>query len=261
MTNFQNIKFEKKNQIAYVTVDRPKVLNALNMATMQELKQAFTTIKDDAEVRVAILTGAGEKAFVAGADIGELSQHTPVSAKEYTHQGQAILDAIENLGKPVIACVNGFALGGGCELAMACTMRIASENAKLGQPEVKLGLIPGYGGTQRLPRLVGKGIAMQQILTGEMISAQEAHRIGLVNEVVPAAELIPRAEAIAAKIIANAPLAIQYAMEAVNHGLDLPLADGLYLEAVLFGVCCATEDKNEGTRAFLEKRPAQFKGK
>jgi enoyl-CoA hydratase len=261
MTSFQNIKFETKNHIAYVTIDRPKVLNALNMATMQELKQAFASIKDDAEVRVAILTGAGEKAFVAGADIGELSQHSPVSAKEYTHQGQAIINAIEDLGKPTIACVNGFALGGGCELAMACTMRIASENARLGQPEVKLGLIPGYGGTQRLPRLVGKGLAMQQILTGEMISAQEAHRIGLVNEVVPAAELIQRAEAIAAKIIANAPRAIQYAMEAVNHGLDLPLADGLYLEAVLFGVCCATEDKNEGTKAFLEKRPAQFKGK
>ena len=197
------------------------MLNALNMATMEELQQAFASVKDDADVRVVILTGAGEKAFVAGADIGELSQHTPVSAKEYTHQGQAIIDAIENLGKPIIACINGFALGGGCELAMACTMRLASENAKLGQPEVKLGLIPGYGGTQRLSRLVGKGIAMQLVLTGEMISAQEAHRIGLVNEVVPAAELIPRAEAIAAKIIANAPLAIQYAMEAVNHGLDL----------------------------------------
>ena len=261
MSEFQNIKFEKKNQIAYVTIDRPKVLNALNMAMMQELKQAFESIKDDPEVRVAILTGAGEKSFVAGADIGELGQQTPVSAKEYTHRGQAIVDAIENLGKPVIACVNGFALGGGCELAMACTMRLASDNAKLGQPEVKLGLIPGYGGTQRLPRLVGKGLAMQQILTGEMISAQDAHRIGLVNEVMPQAELIARAEAIAAKIIANSPLAIQYAMEAVNRGYDMMLADGLFLEATLFAVCCATEDKNEGTRAFLEKRAAQFKGK
>jgi len=261
MTEFQNIKLESKNHIAYVTIDRPKVLNALNMATMQELKQAFASIKDDADVRVVILTGAGEKSFVAGADIGELSVHTPVSAKEYTHQGQAIIDAIENLGKPVIACLNGFALGGGCELAMACTMRLASENAKLGQPEVKLGLMPGYGGTQRLSRLVGKGIAMQLVLTGEMISAQEAHRIGLVNEVVPAAELIPRAEAIAGKIIANAPLAVQYSMEAVNHGLDMTLAEGLYLEATLFGVCCSTEDKNEGTKAFLEKRAAAFKGK
>src|SRR5580700_5676933 len=261
MTDFQNIKFEKKNQIAYVTIDRPKVLNALNMATMQELKQAFAAIKDDAEVRVVILTGAGEKAFVAGADISELAQQSPISAKEYTHRGQAIIDSIEDLGKPVIACINGFALGGGCELAMACTMRLASENAKLGQPEVKLGLLPGYGGTQRLPRLVGKGIAMQLVLTGEMISAQDAYRIGLVNEVVAAAELIPRAEAIAAKIVANAPLAIQYCMEAVNHGLDMTLADGLFLEATLFGVCCATEDKNEGTKAFLEKRPAEFKGR
>src|SRR5271166_4378519 len=261
MSEFQNLHLEKKNQIAYITIDRPKVLNALSMATMDELHQAFAASKDDAEVRVVILTGAGEKAFVAGADISELAQQSPISAKEYTHRGQAIVDSIENLGKPVIACINGFALGGGCELAMACTMRLASDNAKLGQPEVKLGLIPGYGGTQRLPRLVGKGPAMQQVLTGEMISAQEAHRIGLVNEVVPQSELIARAEAIAAKIIANSPLAIQYAMEAVNRGYDMTLADGLFLEATLFAVCCATEDKNEGTRAFLEKRPAQFKGK
>ena len=260
MSEFVNIRFETKNQIAYITIDRPKVLNALNMQTMHDLRNAFADIKNDPGIRVVILTGSGEKAFVAGADIGELSQHSPISAKEYTHQGQAIIDSIENLGKPVIACINGFALGGGCELAMACTMRLASENAKLGQPEVKLGLIPGYGGTQRLPRLVGKGLAMQLLLTGEMISAQEAHRIGLVNEVVPAAELIPRAEAIAAKIIANAPLAIQYCMEAVNHGYDLTLAEGLFMEATLFGVCCATEDKNEGTKAFLEKRPAEFKG-
>ena len=261
MTDFQNIKCEKKNHIAYITIDRPKVLNALNIVTMDELRQAFAAVKDDAEVRVVILTGAGEKAFVAGADIGELSQQSPVSAKEYTHRGQAIVDAIENLGKPTIACLNGFALGGGCELAMACTIRLASDNAKLGQPEVKLGLIPGYGGTQRLSRLVGKGVAQQLVLTGEMVSAAEALRIGLVNEVVPAAELIPRAEAIAAKVIANAPLAVQYAMEAVNHGLDMTLADGLFLEATLFAVCCSTEDKNEGTRAFLEKRAADFKGK
>ena len=258
---FSNILFEKKNAIAYVTVNRPKVLNALNMATMEELRAAFHDIKNDAGVRVVILTGAGEKAFIAGADIGELAQHNAVSAKEYTHRGQSVLNLIENLGKPVIACINGFALGGGCEIAMACTMRLASENAKLGQPEVKLGIIPGYGGTQRLPRLVGKGIAMQLLLTGEMISAQEAHRIGLVNEVVISAELIPRAEAIAQKIIANAPLAVQYTMEAVNKGMETPLAEGLYLEAVLFGVACSSEDKKEGTSAFLEKRPAQFKGK
>jgi enoyl-CoA hydratase/carnithine racemase len=258
---YENILVEKKNSIAYVTVNRPRVLNALNMATMEELRAAFTDVKADPSVRVVILTGAGEKAFIAGADIGELSQHNPVSAKEYTHRGQSVLDMIENLGKPVIACINGFALGGGCELAMACTMRLASENAKLGQPEVKLGLIPGYGGSQRLPRLVGKGIAMQHLLTGEMVSAQEAHRIGLVNEVTPAAELIPRAEAIAQKIIANGPLAVQYTMEAVNKGMEMTLPEGLYLEAVLFGVACATEDKNEGTKAFLEKRPAQFKGR
>jgi len=257
----QNILLEKKNAIAYVTVNRPKVLNALNLATMEELRAAFTDIKSDTSVRVAILTGAGEKAFVAGADIGELAKQDAASGKEYAHRGQAVLDLIENLGKPVIACINGFALGGGCELAMACTMRLASDNAKLGQPEVKLGIIPGYGGTQRLPRLVGKGIAMQMVLTGEMITAQEAHRIGLVNEVTISAELIPRAEAIAGKIIANAPLAVQYAMEAVNKGMEMTLSEGLYLEAVLFGVSCATEDKKEGTAAFLEKRAAGFRGK
>jgi len=259
--NFENILFEKKNAIAYVTVNRPKVLNALNMATMEELRRAFHAIKQDAEVRVVILTGAGEKAFIAGADIGELARNNAVEAKAYTHQGQSVLNLIENCGKPVIACINGFALGGGCEIAMACTMRLASDNAKLGQPEVKLGIIPGYGGTQRLSRLVGKGVAMQLVLAGEMISAEEAHRIGLVNEVVAPGELIPQAEAIAQKIIANAPLAVQWAMEAVNKGMEMPLAEGLFLEATLFGLCCATEDKKEGTTAFLEKRPAKFKGK
>lgn len=260
-TKFENIRYEKKGAIAYVTVDRQKMLNALNMATMRELRAAFTGAKDDPKVRVVILTGAGERAFVAGADINELNQQNPLGAKDYTHNGQAVLDLIENLGKPVIACVNGFALGGGCEIAMACTMRIASENAKLGQPEVKLGLIPGYGGSQRLPRLVGKGIAMQMLLTGEPITAQEAHRIGLVNEVVAPAELIPRAEAIAQKIIANAPLAVQYTMEAVNKGMEMSQAEGLYTEAALFALVCATEDKAEGTKAFLEKRAAKFAGK
>jgi enoyl-CoA hydratase/carnithine racemase len=259
--NYENIVFEKKDRIAYVTVNRPKVLNALNMATMEELRTVFTEIKNDGAIRVAILTGSGEKAFVAGADIAELAQHDAVSGKEYTHRGQSVLDLIENLGKPVIACINGFALGGGCEIAMACTVRLASESAKFGQPEVKLGIIPGYGGTQRLPRLVGKGIAMQLVLAGEMITAQEAYRIGLVNEVTAPADLISRAEAIAHKIIANAPLAVQYAMEAVNKGMEMTLAEGLYLEATLFGLCCATKDKKEGTTAFLEKRQAQFKGK
>ena len=260
-TSFENLLFDKKGAIAYVTVNRPKVLNALNMATMEELRKVFHSIKQDDEVRVVIMKGSGEKAFIAGADISELAKQDAVQGKEYTHRGQSVLNLIENLGKPVIACINGFALGGGCEIAMACTMRLASENAKLGQPEVKLGIIPGYGGSQRLPRLVGKGLAMQMVLAGEMITAQEAHRIGLVNEVTAPADLIPRAEAIAAKIIANAPLAVQYAMEAVNKGMEMTLAEGLYLEATLFGVCCATEDKTEGTKAFLEKRPAQFKGR
>jgi enoyl-CoA hydratase len=257
----ENILFSTKDSIAYVTINRPKVLNALNMATMEELRTAFHEIKNDKGVRVVILTGAGEKAFIAGADIGELSKQDAITAKEYTYRGQSVLNLIENLGKPVIACINGFALGGGCEMALACTMRLASETAKLGQPEVKLGIIPGYGGSQRLSRLVGKGIAMQILLAGEMISAQEAHRIGLVNEVTAPADLIPRAEAIAHKIIANAPLAVQYTMEAVNKGMEMNLSEGLYLEAALFGLCCATEDKKEGTTAFLEKRPAQFKGK
>src|SRR3954468_12678674 len=259
--NMENVKLEQKNSIAYVTIDRPKVLNALNMATMQELWQVFSELKDDRQVRAVILTGGGEKAFVAGADINELAKNDPVQAKAYTHKGQATLDLIENLGKPVIACINGFALGGGCEIAMACTMRLASENAKLGQPEVKLGIIPGYGGTQRLPRLVGVGLAMQILLTGEMITAQEAHRIGLVNEVMPAERLVPRAEEIAQKIAAMAPLAIQYCMEAVNQGMNMTLAEGLFLEATLFGMCCATEDKREGTTAFLEKRAANFQGR
>src|ERR1700690_2033492 len=258
---YENILLEKKSAIAYVTVNRPKVLNALNGVTIEELRSIFHELKHDASIRVVIFTGAGEKAFVAGADIGELAQRDPVSGKEFAHRGQNVFNLIENLGKPVIACVNGFALGGGCELALACTMRLASENAKLGQPEGKLGIIPGHGGSQRLPRVGGKGIAMQMVLAGEMITAAEAHRIGLVNEVTAPAELIPRAEAIAAKIIANAPLAVQYAMEAVNKGMEMTLSEGLYLEATLFAVSCATEDKAEGTKAFLEKRAAQFKGK
>jgi len=256
-----NLLVERDGAVAIITVNRPAVLNALDTATLDLLYRTLLDMQHDEGVRVVVVTGAGGKSFVAGADIKELAVQTPVGGREHALEGQRVFELIENLGKPVIAAINGFALGGGCELAMACTMRLASENAKLGQPEVKLGLIPGYGGTQRLPRLVGKGIAMQLTLTGEMITAQEAHRIGLVNEVVPAGELIARAEAIAAKIIANAPLAVQYAMEAVNHGLDMTLSEGLYLEATLFAVCCATEDKNEGTKAFLEKRPAQFKGK
>jgi enoyl-CoA hydratase/carnithine racemase len=256
----ENVLYETKGAIAYVTLNRPKVLNALNQRTWQELKAAFEDARDDADVRGVILTGAGDKAFIAGADINELAQVTAVKAEDSSTFGQEVLNLIENLGKPVIAAVNGFALGGGCETAMACTIRIAAENAKFGQPEVKLGVIPGGGGTQRLPRLVGKGRALQLILSGDIISAQEAYRIGLINEVVPAAQLITRAEAILKQIFSNAPLAVKYSLEAVNKGLETSQAEGLSLEASLFGLCAGTEDKKEGTSAFLEKREAQFKG-
>jgi len=254
----ENVLYEKKGAIAYVTLNRPKVLNALNRQTWEDLRTAFEDAQDDPEIRGVILTGAGEKAFIAGADIGELAQVTAVEAERSSTYGQDVLDLVENLGKPVIAAVNGFALGGGCETAMACTIRIAADNAKFGQPEVKLGIIPGGGGTQRLPRLVGKGRALQLILSGEMISAQEAWRIGLVNEVVPGAELITRAEAILKQILSNAPLAVKYSLEAVNKGLETSQTEGLSLEASLFGLCAGTEDKKEGTQAFLQKRPAQF---
>lgn len=257
----ENLLYEKKGAIAYVTINRPKVLNALNLRTCESLKTAFEDARDDAGVLGVILTGAGDKAFIAGADISEFADVTAVEAQEATSYGQAVLNLIENLGKPVIAAVNGFALGGGCETAMACTIRVASEHAKFGQPEVKLGLIPGGGGTQRLPRLVGKGRALQLILSGEMISAQEAYRIGLVNEVVPAADLIPRAEAILKQISANAPIAIKFALEAVNRGLEMSQSAGLSLEASLFGLCTGTEDKKEGTQAFLQKRVPQFHGR
>jgi enoyl-CoA hydratase len=258
---FENLLYEKKDGIAFITVNRPAVRNALNSQTVRELSAAFDQAQNDVDVRVVILTGSGEKAFVAGADINELAIQTPVAGKQYALAGQAVFDAVENLGKPVIAAVNGFALGGGCELAMACTFRIASENAVLGQPEVKLGIIPGYGGSQRLPRLVGKGRAMQILLTGEMVSAADAVRIGLVNQVVALSELMKTAEDIARKIIANAPIAVKFVLEAVNRGVEMTQAEGQFLEATLFGLCCATEDMKEGTRAFLEKRPANFKGK
>lgn len=258
---YQNLLYEKRDRIAYVTINRPDKLNALTAATMKELHDVFTSIAADDEVGVVILTGAGEKAFVAGADINELAVQRPVEGKRMSEYGQNVLRLIENLGKPVIAAINGYALGGGCELAMACTLRIASENARLGQPEVKLGIIPGYGGTQRLPRLVGKGIALELLLTGEMISAEEAHRIGLVNHVTRREELIPTAEKIARQILANAPLAVRFCLEAVTAGLEMPLDEALQLEATLFGLSAATEDMREGTRAFLEKRPARFQGK
>jgi enoyl-CoA hydratase len=256
----ENVQYEKRAGIAYVTVNRPRVLNALNTPTWADLRTAFEDARNDAAVRGVILTGTG-KAFIAGADIGELSQLTAFEAEQSSRFGQQVLDLIEDLGKPVIAAVNGFALGGGCETAMACTIRIAVDTAKFGQPEVTLGLVPGGGGTQRLPRLVGKGHALQLILSGEMISAQEAYRIGLVNEIVPAAELITRAEQILKKIAANAPIAVKFALEAANKGMETSQGEGLLLEASYFGLCAATEDKKEGTSAFLEKRTPQFRGR
>ncbi|SOE87768.1 Enoyl-CoA hydratase/carnithine racemase [Burkholderia sp. YR290] len=261
VVKLENVLYEKRDGIAYVTVNRPKALNALSTQTWKDLRTAFEDAREDTVVRGVILTGAGDKAFIAGADISELAHASAIEAEQSSRFGQAVLDLIENLGKPVVAAINGFALGGGCETAMACTLRIAVEHAKLGQPEVKLGLLPGGGGTQRLPRLVGKGRALQIILSAELISAQEAWRIGLVNEVVPAADLIGRAEAILKMIAANAPVAVRLSLEAVNKGLDANQSEGLALEASYFGLCAGTEDKKEGTSAFLEKRAPQFAGR
>jgi enoyl-CoA hydratase len=258
---YENLLYEKRDRIGFVTFNRPKVLNALNRKTMEELRDILTAVREDDEVRVLILTGAGEKSFVAGADIGELAVQTPVSGKETAAFGQSVLHLLETIGKPSIAAINGFALGGGCEVALACSMRLASKTAKLGQPEVKLGIMPGYGGSQRLTRLCGKGVAYELCLTGEMVSAEEALRIGLVNHLYEPAELLPAAEALAKKIIANAPLSVKFTMEAIERGTEMPLEEGQYLETTLFGVLAATEDMREGTRAFLEKRPAQFRGK
>jgi enoyl-CoA hydratase/carnithine racemase len=257
----ENVLYEKKGPIAYVTLNRPNVLNALSQAVFGELKTVFEDARDDANVRGVIFTGSGDKAFAAGADISEMSTYSAAQGEEATRRAQAVTELIENVGKPVIAAVNGFALGGGCELAMACTIRLAVESAKFGQPEVKIGIMPGAGGTQRLPRLVGKGRALQLILTGEIISAQEAYRIGLVNEVVPATNLIPRAEAILNQIKSNAPLGVKFSIEAVNKGLDASVSEGLLIEASLFGICVGSEDKKEGTSAFLAKRAPKFQGR
>src|SRR5882762_2879728 len=259
--SLETVLYEKKTGIAYITLNRPKVLNALNKRAIAELKAAFEDAREDSEVHGVILTGAGDKAFIAGADINEVATDTPVQAEEKTRRGQALMSLIENLGKPVIAAVNGFALGGGCEAALASTIRLAAESAKFGLPEVKLGIMPGYGGTQRLPRLVGKGLALQLILSGGMISAQEAYRIGLVNEIVPHADLIARAEAILKQINSNAPLAVKFSIEAVNRGMETSQAEGLVIESSLFAICAATEDKKEGTSAFLEKRAPKFQGR
>src|SRR3984957_17547960 len=261
LLTLENILYEKKGPIAYVTVNRPKVLNALSRTTIADLKAALEDARDDSSIAGVILTGAGEKSFIAGADISEMVSDSAVQSEEKTRFGQGVLNLIENLGKPVIAAVNGFAFGGGCETAMACTIRLAAEGAKFGQPEVKLGIIPGYGGTQRLPRLVGKGLALQLILTGNTIGAQEAYRIGLVNEVVPQAELIGRAEAILTQISVNAPLAVKFALEAVNKGMETSQAEGLLIESSLVALCASTEDKKEGTSAFLEKRAPNFQGR
>ena len=257
---YENILYEVRDAIGFITINRPKVMNALNHATLAELGLVLDAARDDAAVRVLIVTGAGEKAFVAGADIGELSRMNPVSGQKTSLFGQGVIGKFETMGKPSIAAINGFCLGGGCELALACSMRVASKTARIGQPEVKLGITPGYGGTQRLPRLVGKGLAHELLLTGEMISAEEAMRIGLVNRVTEPGELISTCEAIGKKIIQNGPLAVRYAMDAVERGMEMPEEEGMYLEATLFGLCASTEDMREGTKAFLEKRPPQFKG-
>jgi enoyl-CoA hydratase len=258
---YENLLFETREGVGFLTFNRPKVLNALNRKTMEELNDVLASVPENLDLRALILTGAGDKSFVAGADIGDLAVQTPIGGKETALFGQRVFRRLETLGKPSIAAINGFALGGGCELALACSIRLASKSAKLGQPEVKLGIMTGYGGSQRLARLCGKGVAHELCLTGELISAEEAFRIGLVNHIYEPAELLPAAEALARKIIANAPLSVKFTMEAIERGTQMPLEEGMFLEASLFGLCAATEDMREGTRAFLEKRPAQFRGK
>ena len=258
---FDNLLLERDGAIAIVTVNRPKVLNALNALTLDELRRVVLDLKQDDSVRAVVLTGAGEKAFVAGADINELAVQTPTGGREHALTGQHVFDLIENLGKPVIAAINGYALGGGCELAMACTLRIAADTAKIGQPEINLGIIPGYAGTQRLSRLVGKGKAMELILTGAPIGAVEAERIGLVNRVVPAAELMNGAKQLASDLAKHAPIAMRYIINAINKGLEMPFAEGCVFEATLFGLVASTDDMREGTKAFLEKRKPEFRGR
>jgi enoyl-CoA hydratase len=258
---YENVKVEVRDGILFLTIDRPKVLNALNAATVEEIYHVFAAAHDDPTVKAVILTGGGEKAFVAGADINELAQKTPITGKETSERGQFILAYIERFPKPVIAAINGFALGGGCEIALACHIRIASEKAQIGLPEVTLGIIPGFGGTQRMTRFLGKGKALELICTGDRVSAAEAERIGLVNKVVPADQVMVVAEEMARKIMSRGPLAIRAAIEAVNVGGEMSIREGEFLEATLFGLLCASDDTKEGMNAFLEKRPANFKGK
>ena len=258
---FDTLLLERDGASAVITINRPKVLNALNTQTIDELRRAILDLKQDAAVRAVILTGAGEKSFVAGADINELAVQSPTGGREHALTGQHVFDLVENMGKPVIAAINGYALGGGCELAMACTLRIAADTAKIGQPEIALGLIPGYAGTQRLPRLVGKGRAMEMVLTGTPIGAEEAQRIGLVNRVVPAAQLMAEAKKLAAQLAASAPIAMRYIVNAISKGVEMSFAEACQYEAALFGLVASTEDMREGTAAFLEKRKAAFKGR
>ena len=258
---FDNLLLERDGAIAIVTINRPAVLNALNAQTLDELRRAVLELKRDDGVRVVILTGAGDKSFVAGADINELAVQTPTSGREHALTGQHVFDLIENMGKPVIAAINGYALGGGCELAMACTLRIAADTARIGQPEIGLGLLPGYAGTQRLPRLVGKGRAMDMILTGAPIAADEALRIGLVNRVSPAADLMADTRKLAAQLAKSAPIAMRYIINAVNKGIEMPFAEACQYEATLFGLVASTDDMREGTKAFLEKRKTEFTGR
>ncbi len=258
---FETLLVEREGAVMVVTINRPKVLNALNRQTVDDLRRVTRDVGDDASLRVMVLTGSGEKAFVAGADINELAQLSPVEGKAHARSGQLVFDEIEQLGKPVIAAVNGFALGGGCELAMACTIRLASETARFGQPEINLGIVPGYAGSQRLPRLVGKGRALEMLLSGDMISATRAFEIGLVNRVVPAADLLSEAKALAVALAAKAPLATRYILEAVHQGSEMTLTQAQIFETTLFGAIASTADAKEGARAFLEKRPALWQGK
>ncbi|MBI4468490.1 MAG: enoyl-CoA hydratase/isomerase family protein [Acidobacteria bacterium] len=258
---YAHLLYEERDQIAYVTVNHPERLNVLNRATVDEIDAVFVHISGSEALRAVILTGAGEKAFVAGADIGELARQTPLEGARTSLRGQQVLRRIETAGVPVIAAINGFALGGGCELALACTLRIASKNARFGLPEVKLGIMPGYAGTQRLPRLVGAGRALELMLTGEMIDAEEAFRIGLVNRVTSPADLLPTAEKLARQIVGNAPLGVRLCLDAVHHGAGMPLEESARYEASLFGLLCATEDMREGLNAFLEKRKPNFLGR
>jgi enoyl-CoA hydratase len=257
----QNLLLERDGPVAIVTVNRPAVLNALNTQTMDELRHTILALGRDDGARAVIITGAGEKAFIAGADINELAVQSPVGGKAHAEAGQHVFDLIEKMGKPVIAAINGYALGGGCELAMACTLRLAADTARIGQPEINLGIIPGYAGSQRLPRLIGPGRALELLLTGDQISAAEAHRLGLVNRVIPAAELMTEARKLAATLAGKAPVAVRYIIESVNRGMQMGFAEAQAFEATLFGLVASTDDMREGTRAFLEKRRAGFKGR